>query len=493
VALKAEYTRMILGRDDFEIAQSFFNSLTRKVFPHAGVDPAIDYVAEELPLPFYGWEMASARMYAVRRIDAAVVRRILEDAGFRVPFRDLAGDAALAAERLQEGVTAALGSPAIEAVDVLRPVFFRNKGAYVVGRARLGRTVLPVLLAIVHDPDGLAVDAALCTEDEASIVFSFARWYFHVDVESPRQVIGFLKSILPRKRIAELYISLGYKNHGKTEFYRDLMAHIVGTDERFVEARGQPGLVMEVFNLPSYEWVFKIIKDAFPQQKNTTRERVMGKYDQVQLHDRVGRLVGFQEFEHLRIPRARFAPELLEKLLRVAGRTLAAEGDWVTIRHCYVERRVVPLDLYLREVDEERAEAAVLDWGRCLKELAAANIFPGDVLLKNFGVTRHGRVLSYDYDELSALTDVVFRPLPESRNEQEEMAAEPWYTVGENDVFPAELRTFLGLQDRLRDAFLREHEDLFGVEFWQGLQQRLRRGEVPSFFPYPPARRLREG
>jgi isocitrate dehydrogenase kinase/phosphatase len=496
VALKAEYTRLILGRDDFEIAQSFFNSLTRKVFPHAGVDPDVDYVADELPLPFYGWEMANARMYAVRRIDAAVVHRILEDAGFRVPFRDLAGDAALAAERLREGVTAAFGSPAIEAVDVLRPVFFRNKGAYVVGRARLGQRVLPILLAIVHGPEGLAVDAALCTEDEASIVFSFARWYFHVDVASPREVIGFLKSIMPRKRIAELYISLGYKNHGKTELYRDLMAHIVETDEQFVEARGQPGLVMEVFNLPSYEWVFKIVKDAFPPQKNTTRERVMEKYRQVQLHDRVGRLVGFQEFEHLRIPRARFAPELLEKLLKVAGRTISAEsaeGDWVTLRHCYVERKVVPLDLFLREMDEERAEAAVLDWGRCLKELAAANIFPGDVLLKNFGVTRHGRVLSYDYDELSALTDVVFRAIPPARDDQEEMASEPWFTVGENDVFPEELRTFLGLQGRLRDAFLREHEDLFGVELWQGLQERLRRGEVPSFFPYPPARRLREG
>jgi isocitrate dehydrogenase kinase/phosphatase len=491
VALKAEYTRLILGRDDFEIAQSFFNSVTRKVFPHAGVDPEIDYVADDFPLPFAGWEMANARMYAVRRIDAAVVRRILEDAGFKVPFRDLARDSALAAERLREGVAAAFGSQTLEAVDVLRPVFFRNKGAYVVGRARRGAMVMPILLALVHGDEGLSVDAALCTEDEASIVFSFARWYFHVDVDSPREVIGFLKSILPRKRIAELYISLGYKNHGKTEFYRDLMNHIAGTDEQFAEARGQQGLVMEVFNLPSYEWVFKIVKDSFPAQKNTSRERVMEKYGQVQLLDRVGRLVGFQEFEHLKIPRARFQPALLEKLLAVAGRTLSAEGDWVTIRHCYVERRVVPLDLFLREMDEERALAAVLDWGRCLKELAAANVFPGDVLLKNFGVTRHDRVLSYDYDELSALTSIVFREMPPARNEEEELASEPWFTVGEMEVFPAEMRTFLGLQGRLREAFLREHSDLFGVEFWHGLQERHRRGEVPSFFPYGPGRRLR--
>jgi isocitrate dehydrogenase kinase/phosphatase len=216
----------------------------------------------------------------------------------------------------------------------------------------------------------------------------------------------------------------------------------------------------------------------------------MEKYHTVQLHDRVGRLVGFQEFEHLKIPRARFAPELLAKLLDVAGTTVSVEDDWVTISHCYVERRVVPLDVYLQESGEEAGEAAVIDWGRCLKELAAANIFPGDVLLKNFGVTRHGRVLSYDYDELVALTDCVFREIPAPRNDQDELAAEPWFTVGENDIFPAELRTFLGLQGRLREAYLSEHGDLFGVEFWHTLQERHRRGEVISFFPYKPETRL---
>jgi isocitrate dehydrogenase kinase/phosphatase len=492
-AMKEAYTRAILGRDDFEIAQTYFNSITRKVFPHGGVDPSIDYTADEFPLPFSGWEMASARMYAVRRVDAGVMRRVLEDARFGVPFRDLAGDAELAAAELERGIVEAFGAPEIEALDVLRPVFFRNKGAYLVGRVRRGAEVLPLVVAILNHHDGLAVDAVLHTEDEASIVFSFARWYFHVDVASPREVIGFLRSILPRKRVAELYISLGYKKHGKTELYRELMTQIAGTDDRFVLAPGQRGLVMAVFTLPSYEFVFKVIKDTFPPQKNTTRERVMAKYRTVELHDRVGRLVGFQEFEHLTFPAARFAPELLEKLRRVAARSFSVDGEAVTVHHCYVERRITPLDLYLQERDEDQAEAAALDWGRCLKELAAANIFPGDVLLKNFGVTRHGRVLSYDYDELCRLTDCVFREVPQARDEQEEMASEPWFTVGENDIFPAEMRTFLGLQGRALEAFLREHGDLFGVDLWRRLQERHGRGEVLSFFPYSPARRLRAG
>ncbi|HKV08810.1 MAG TPA: bifunctional isocitrate dehydrogenase kinase/phosphatase [Thermoanaerobaculia bacterium] len=490
--LKAAYTGLILGRDDFEIAQTFFNSLVRRVFPHDGVDPAIDYTVDEFPLPFRGWEMASARMYAVHRVDAAVLCRVLADAGFEIPFRDLEGDAALAAERFEQGLLDALGTPEIEALDVLRPVFFRNKGAYVIGRARKGDRVVPLVLALSNE-DGLAVDAVIWTEDEVSVVFSFARWYFHVDVASPREVIGFLKSILPKKRTAELYISLGYKKHGKTELYRDLMAHIAGSGEQFVPARGQAGLVMEVFNLPSYEYVFKVIKDAFPPQKNTTRSKVMGRYQTVQVHDRVGRLVGFQEFEHLRFPRARFSPDYLEHLLKTASETVSVAGDEVTVGHCYVERRIIPLDLYVEEFPEEAAVAAVIDWGQCLKDLAAANIFPGDILVKNFGVTRHGRVLSYDYDELCPLTDCNFRKIPAPRNEEEEIASEAWFAVDELDVFPEELRTFLGLQGRLREAFLSEHSDLFEVEPWQRLQELHRKGEIVSFYPYGRERRLRNG
>ncbi|MFL6195288.1 MAG: isocitrate dehydrogenase kinase/phosphatase AceK regulatory subunit, partial [Thermoanaerobaculia bacterium] len=344
IALKEAYTATILGRDDFELAQTFFNSLTRRVFSHDGVDPAIDFASDEFPLPYHGWEMASARMYAFRRVDAGVVRKILEDAGLGVPFRDLAGDSELAAERIRQALRERCGSEEVEALDVLRPVFFRNKGAYVIGRARRGEEILlPLLLPISNYDDGLELDAVLPTEEEASIVFSFARWYFHADVASPREVIGFLKSILPRKRIAELYISLGYTKHGKTELYRDLLRQIVASKEPFVVSEGQRGLVMAVFDLPSYPFVFKVIKDRFPPQKNTSREKVMEKYGEVLLQDRVGLLVDFQEYEHLRIPRARISPGLLEDLLRDASRDVEVRGDDLVVRHDYVERRVMPL------------------------------------------------------------------------------------------------------------------------------------------------------
>ena len=489
--MKERYTRSILGRDDFELAQTFFNSLTRKAFAHAGVDPAIDYTSQELPLPYKGWELASARLYLVRRVDAGVVRRILESAGLKAPFRDLEEDARLAAARIEHGLVESFHSAEIEALDVLRPVFIRNKAAYIVGRARRGAAVLPLVLAIHNEHGGLTVDAVVHTEDEASTVFSFARWYFHADVDSPREVIGFLQSILPRKRISELYISLGHHKHGKTEFYRDLMGQIAAERERFVVAPGKRGLVMAVFTLPSYEFVFKIIRDVFPPTKHTTRREVMAKYRDVMRHDRVGRLVDFQEFEHVSFPRSRFSEPVLDELLGEAGRSVWLDGDDVVVAHMYVGRRVTPLDVYLRSTAGKAAEAAVVNWGQALKDLAAANIFTGDVLLKNFGVTRHDRVVAYDYDELRPLTACNFRRFPKSRDDQDDLAAEPWFSVAENDVFPEELETFLGLSGRLREVFSNRHGDLFDVGIWHAMQQRNHRGELIDVFPYAESSRLR--
>ena len=499
--MKDSYTHAILGRDDFELAQSFFNSLTRKAFAHVGVDPAIDYVSDDIPLPYKGWELASTRLYAVRRVDAGTIARILEDCGLRTAFECLADDARLAAEHIERSLDRRFHGREIEALDMLRPIFIRNKAAYVVGRARRGAELLPIVFAIVHRQGGLRVDAVLDTEDETSIIFSFARWYFHVDVGAPREVIGFLQSILPRKQISELYISLGYNKHGKTEFYRELMQHIA-EHERFVVAPGQPGLVMSVFTLPSYEFVFKIIRDVFPRVKRTTRRQIMQRYREVLRHDRVGRLVDFQEFEHVTVPRSRFAEPLIDELLRVASKSVrlkepasraaAPRGD-VVIDHMYVGRRVTPLDIYLRQASPADAEAAVIDWGQALRDLAAANIFTGDVLVKNFGVTRHGRVVSYDYDELCPVSQCNFRRFPASRGYDDELASEPWFSVAEDDVVPQELETFLGLDPEMREVFTRHHGDLFDVDFWQAKQEQKRQGEVIDIYPYPETRRLRQG
>ncbi|HVS02234.1 MAG TPA: bifunctional isocitrate dehydrogenase kinase/phosphatase [Thermoanaerobaculia bacterium] len=492
--LKDAYGAAIAGRDDEELARTFFNSVGRRALARSGIDPALDFLATEVPLSRGGGELSGAHTYRSPQLDAGLVRTVLADLGFAAPWRDLEADARLAAPRLARGVAEGLGEAPLDAVDVLTAPFIRNKGAYVIGRARRGAAASPVLFALVHGEQGIELDAVLTSEDDASIVFSFARWYFLADVASPRRTVAFLASTLPRKRLAELYISLGYHKHGKTELWRDLAAQIHVGGERFVKTPGEEGLVMVVFTLPSWEFVLKVIRDAFPAAKRVSPHEVMAKYDLVLRHDRVGRLVDFQEFEQLGVPRERFDPQLLAELQRTAGRRIRTHDDEVTLAHLYVGRRVTPLDVLLAsDAPAQAKRAAVLDWGHAIKDLAAVNLFAGDLLLKNFGLTRHGRVVFYDYDELAPLTDCRFREMPVARHDFEELAAEPWFAVREGDVFPEELPRFLELTGELREVFMEAHGGLFDTAFWRQMQRRNERGEIIDFFPYRDDHRLRPG
>jgi isocitrate dehydrogenase kinase/phosphatase len=341
----------------------------------------------------------------------------------------------------------------------------------------------------------VAVDAVLLTENECSIVFSFTRSYFFVEADRSRELVGFLRGLMPRKPVSELYDAIGHNKHGKTELYRALLAHLAQSEARFEVAPGQKGMVMLVFALPSYDVVFKLIRDRFPPPKTATRRQVMRKYELVFRHDRAGRLVDAREFEHLEFERSRFAPEVLEELAREAAHSAEIRDGKVVLHHLYTERRLRPLDLFLREATPELARTAILDYGESIRDLARSNIFPGDMLLKNFGVTRHGRIVFYDYDELAVLTDCRFREVPRARYDDEEMSGEPWFFVGENDVFPEEFLPFLGLQGEPREAFLGRHSDLLGTDFWSAMQEEHRAGRVPDIFPYPPEKRFeaREG
>ena len=489
-AMRTAYAELAGARADQELARTFFNSATRRVFATVGVDPAIEFAestpagAEDGVPPYTSHPHGGAT--------AAIVRDILAAHPIGAPYRRLEADAELIAARIDAYRAEAWGAQAIDAIDVLDPVFYRNKGAYLVGRIRGGRRFMPLVIALVSEDGGIAADAVLTTVDEASIVFSFTRSAFHVDVDAPARMIRFLKSIMPAKRIAELYLAVGYDKHGKAELYRDLVAHLERSDDRFEIAPGDAGLVMLVFTLPSYDVVFKVIRDRFGYPKSTTREHVMGRYQLVFKHDRAGRLVDSQEFKDLVIPRQRFAEPLLAELGRAAARSVEIDGDRVVLKHVYTERRVTPLNLYLQRADAAAGRDAVLDFGRVIKDLAATNIFPGDMLLKNFGVTRHGRVVFYDYDEICLLTECHFRAMPEPRTEDEVMAAEPWFSVGPHDIFPSEFRSFMGLYGPLREVFLAAHGDLLGPEFWREMQALHAAGEVMDIFPYRPERRLRD-
>lgn len=489
--MKADFERDLAERPDPELAKTFYNSVTRRLFATVGVNPRAEFVMTEAETrPAAG----GPSVYTAYPADGSredLVRAVLSGHAFAAPFRDLEADARLAGAELDAHLRACGDPRPVEAIEILDPVFFRGKGAYLVGRVRRAGGVSPIVLALLHDESGVFLDAVLLNPHDASVVFSFTRSYFHVDLDRPADVIAFLKSILPQKPVSELYIAIGHNKHGKTVLYRELVTHLARTTDRFQAARGDRGMVMVVFTLPSLDVVFKVIRDRFPPPKNVTRQEVMQKYALVFRHDRAGRLVDAQEFEHLVFERSRFAPELLDELLSDAGDTVRVEGERVLIRHLYAERRVTPLNLFVRERDEWTARDALLDYGQALRDLAATNTFPGDLLLKNFGVTRTGRVIFYDYDELCLVTDCNFRDLPTPRDDEDAWSGEPTFYVGEDDVFPEEFLAFLGLPERLRGAFVAAHGEILTAGFWRRMQARHRAGEIVDIFPYREAQRLR--
>lgn len=481
---KAVYSGTIAERHDWDLAETFFNSATRRVFATVGVDPDIEFVDTDRGSPIAALRPVHR---AYRGEDAeALVRSILGDLDLEGSLADPERDVARAADRLRAAAPAG-----IERAEVIDAPLYRRKGAYIVGRVETEGRWVPMVLALFNPPGGMVIDAVLTEEDDVSILFSFTRSHFQVNAAPAHSLIRFLEGLMPRKRRAELYISIGRDKHGKTELYRDLIGHLRDSTELFDVAPGTPGLVMVTFAMAGYDLVLKVIRDHFPTRKRITARSVRDRYRLVFRHDRAGRLVEAQEFDHLRLDRRRFTEPLLDELLEACSRTVRAEGDDLVIDHAYVERRVTPLDVHLKEADRAEARTAVLDYGRAIGDLAATGVFPGDLLLKNFGVTRHGRVVSYDYDELELLSNVRFRDIPAPRTPEEELLAEPWFGVAHQDVFPEELRQFLGLNGELREVFEARHAHLFTTGFWRGMQERLAAGEMVDILPYREELRLR--
>jgi isocitrate dehydrogenase kinase/phosphatase len=488
--MKAVYSGIISERDDWELAETFFNSTTRRIFTTVGVDEQIEFVSSDFDTPPTRTRSPVYRVYPRAASTAALVQAILRDFHLSTPYRDAGLDTRLVAERIEARLMATGASPTVERVEMIRSPFFRGMGAYLIGRLYSGSQRLPLAMALIHSPAGIVVDSVLLDENSVSILFSFAHSYFHVEAERAYDLGQFLKTIMPRKRMGEIYISLGYNKHGKTELFRDLLDHLAHSNEQFEIAQGQRGMVMLVFTMPSYDVVFKVIKDHFNYPKDSTRKQVMGKYDLVYSRDRAGRLVDAQAFEYLEFSRDRFSEELLTALQSDCGQTVCVNEDTVVISHAYVQRRVTPLDIYIHQVDKAAACAAVIDYGQAIKDMASSNIFPGDMLLKNFGVTRHGRVVFYDYDELCLLEECNFRRLPPTDRYEEMLASEPWFHVNANDIFPEEFPNFLGLGGELREEFEHHHANLYAAGYWRGRQEAIRAGERAHIFPYQFEQRL---
>ena len=487
-SIHAAFAAQITALPDPEFIKTFFSSISRRMFGTVGVAPDIEFVATDLDPLADITSAVGTNTYVNHGSLSLLFEDLLGDVPCRSPWRDLDKSIDHVVSEVRAYLRTRAERRTLERVEVIRPMFYQISRAYVVGRV-IGRDFLaPLVIALKNTDGGVLVDAVMLAEEDVSIVFSFTRSYFHVDLERVAEAVVFLKSIMPKKPVSELFTVLGRARQGKTERYRELMRNLERTADQFEHAPGERGLVMVCFTLPSFDVVFKVIRDRFAYPKTVLREEVVAKYQMVFIHDRAGRLVDAQEFRRLRFPRARFAAVLLEELRREAAGSVHEDGEDLVFDHMYIERRMTPLNLYLRSAPAEVAERVVLDYGQCIRDLAYTDIFPGDLLLKNFGVTRHGRVIFYDYDELCRVTDCNFRDVPKAANEEDEMRGEAWFYVGENDVFPETFINFLAFNESQRAALLRLHAEILTAAFWRGVQQRLRAGDVVEVLPYHPHR-----
>lgn len=495
--VKTEFVALLAQHRQPECAETFFNSVSCRLLHRDYYHNDFLFVRPAVATEYLDSRLPSYRSYyPLTQGLKKALSEMLAGYGLAAPFEDLPRDTRLLARKALQGLREALPRqlPQRLAPDcqlqVLNTLFFRNKGAYVVGRIINHGTTTPFAIALLHRPSGhIYVDALLMGENDLSALFSFTRAYFLVDMETPAAYVNFLASLMPRKPKAELYTTIGLQKQGKTLFYRDFLQHLSHSHDAFDIAPGIHGLVMVVFTLPSYPYVFKLIRDriAKPDMDHAT---VRQKYMLVKKHDRVGRMADTWEYSQVALPRARFSEALLAELRREVPSLLEEDGDRLILRHVYIERRMTPLNLYLRRVSDSALDTAVQGYGDAIRELAAANIFPGDMLYKNFGVTRLGRVVFYDYDEIQHMTEMNFRSIPPAPHPEAEMSGEPWYPVAANDVFPEEFQHFLLGDPRVRAAFLKHHADLLDASWWQACRARVAQGRMEDIFPYVSQRRL---
>ena len=524
--IKLHYIGLLVNHHQPELAETFFNSVTSKILHSSYFQNDFIFVRPAVSTEYIENDESEKRptyrsYYPTRETLREVLVHMVQDFDLQRPFDHLEHDCGL----VQQNMVARLGGATLRAnfqIQVLSGLFFRNKGCYIVGKVINGFNAIPFALPILHTkaPAGaaarshLVIDTALFGEDDLLLLFSFARAYFMVDMDIPSAYVQFLRSMMPRKPRNEIYNALGLAKQGKTLFYRDFLFHLRHSTDRFRIAPGIKGMVMLVFDLPSFPYVFKVIKDFYPPQKDTSREQIKGKYLLVKQHDRVGRMADTLEYSEVGFPRERFSDELMAELEKFAPSQIEISdrnGDGkeeLIIRHVYIERRMIPLNIYLQEAFDagganpddtsptavrarEQIQRGVVEYGNAIKDLVSANIFPGDMLWKNFGITRHGKVVFYDYDEIEYITDCNFRKVPAPRNEEDEMSGEVWYSVGPKDVFPETFGPFLLGNPVVRSIFMQHHADLLEASFWQAHKDRILAGHVHDVFPYDRARRFK--
>lgn len=488
--IKKTYSEVIKEKPYRLNSETFYNSITRKIFYDKSFNPEIEYFDYTDYKPIPGNEQEIREVIDCTHFSTLAIKQIMKSAKFNVKFENLERDAQYIFDEMAPVIIFQKSNLFLDRIEVLKSVFFRNRGAFIIGRLFYKNWTMPIVIPLLNEEKGIFADSVIYIPADVSILFSFTRSSFMVNTAYPAQLIDYLKAMLTHKAVGELYDSIGYYRHGKTILYRDLMNYIHNHEDKFILAPGIKGMVMSVFTLKYFNFVFKVIRDKFEPPKNCSREFVIKKYEEVEINDRVGRMAYAHLFENLEFPRKLFTFELAQELQETCKESVEFKGDKVLIKHVYLERRMTPLNLYLQEANPIDACSVILDYGFCVKELAAANIFPGDLLLKNFGVTRHGRVIFYDYDEIAKVTDCRFRRIPQYTDEDDTRGNFEMIAAEQNDIFPEEFKAFMVPDGPIGDIFLAEHEEIFDPKYWRDIQKNIEAGEYIRFYAYDQYKRF---
>ena len=487
--VKREYVLLISNHLQPELAETFYNSVFCALFHRDYFGNDYIFVRSAVSTEFIDSDKPSYHVYyPAKRGFRSSIKQVLLDSGFSLPFENINRDL--------RNITLALIKHSFPRprhahlnfqFQVISSVFYRNKAAYIVGRAINSNVETPFAIPILHSGNNsVYCDAIIIGKQGLTRLFEFSYVYFMVDHPVPSSIVTFLRLLMPTRSKESFYSAIGFHKQGKTVFYRDFLHHLKHSEDELIFAPGIKGMVMAVFTLPSYPYVFKVIRDRFPPPKKTTRQEVLDTYRLVKMHDRVGRMSDVLEYSHVALPRARFAEDLLEELYETCADSVSEEGNQIVIKHLYIERRMAPLNIAVQQADDQYLARLMKGYGEAIKELAAADIFPGDLLMKNFGVTGQGqgRVVFYDYDEICYLSECNFRKIPEPLYPEDELSAEPWFSVAANDIFPEQFATFLFANNRVRQAFLKHHRDLLEADFWIRKQENIKAGIYEDVFPY---------
>lgn len=487
------YGNMVKNHENEPIAHTFFNSTFGAIWDDKKIRTVHLFVLKAKyrtqPRPY---DSLVKRISLQHGFNSAI-KTLITNQVFRVPFSNLNQDVAT----LQANLTQGAKQQCRQVYELINlndgyieyaySHFYRNKACYLIGRciAKNGDN-MPFAIAILNTPKGLKIDAVMMGADQLSLLFGFARTYFMVDTDQPARYVDYLSVLMPHKQRFELFNAIGFIKHAKTEFYRYKVDTTKNSPASFkyVAAPGTPGMVMLVFTIAGSDHVYKVIKDKFSAPKTATKAQVKEKYNFVKQADRVGRLVDTHEFRYLAFDLSRFSEQLLQQMKEHIGSSLIISGKALILKHVYVERKMTPLNLYINDCDSKALAQVMLDYGRAIKDLAGANIFPGDMLMKNFGVTRWGRVVFYDYDEICPLTDCNFREVPQTQNALEELSSDSYFDIEPNDIFPSQFKVFFSANELAFNAFNSHHSDLFNAQFWQTCQQQVQQGYLPDVYPY---------